>query len=293
MRDQQLQRLDVGGDRGAIKRRRVRERVAAHRRRVHLADERLVRVGALVEQQRDQVERRALVREVVAQLRAVVRVPVRGRVAHLDGVIERAVVHVCAEVDELRREVEAIVDDRDHQRRGAIAVASVQVRAGRDEPPHDAFVAIARGPHQRREAAGGVVRVLAVRQHVHVGLRVRIRACREQRVDDRLVPFGRGPHQRRLLLEGLLRVRVRAVGEQQAHGFETTRLRRGHQRRLAVGMCEVGARAGIEQRLHDARIAGSARLQQRGDAVLVRGVRIGARGRERLHHLDIGVVRGP
>ncbi len=162
MRDQKLERLDVGGHGRAIERRRVRERIAAHRRGVHLADERLVRISALVEEQRDQVERGALVREVVAQLRAVVRVPVRRRVAHLDRVVERAVVRVGAELEQRGREIEPIVHDRDHHRGRAIAVARVEVGARRGEPPHDVLVAVAGRPHQSGEAAGRIVGVLAI-----------------------------------------------------------------------------------------------------------------------------------
>ena len=61
--------------------------------------------------------------------RAVERELVGRGVAHLDGDVERAVVHVGAELDERRRHVEAIVVDRDHRRRRAVAVLEIDVGA--------------------------------------------------------------------------------------------------------------------------------------------------------------------
>ena len=62
MRDHQLQRVDVGCY-GRPEERRARGlRVAAHRGGMHLPRKRLVRIRARLEQLRDEIERRELVR---------------------------------------------------------------------------------------------------------------------------------------------------------------------------------------------------------------------------------------
>ena len=84
---------------------------------MQLADERLVRIGAAVEQQLDEIERRQLVGMIGAQPRAVVRAHVGRRVVHVDGEEQRSVVRVGAEIEQLRGQVEPVVDDGDRSSR--------------------------------------------------------------------------------------------------------------------------------------------------------------------------------
>ena len=86
--------------RGPIERRGVDLGAAAQRRGVQLADERLVRIGAAIQQQLDEVQRGQLVGMIGAQPRPVVRAHVGRRVVHVDGEVQRPVVRVGAEVEQ-------------------------------------------------------------------------------------------------------------------------------------------------------------------------------------------------
>ena len=78
----------------------------------------------------------------------------------------------------LLAEIELIVDDGDHRRREAVAVGQLRIGAALDERGGDVLVPVARGKHQRREAAGGVVGVLPVVDGGDVTLAIGIRARR-------------------------------------------------------------------------------------------------------------------
>ncbi len=111
--------------------------VAAQRRGVQLADERLVRIGAAIQQPLDEIERGQLVVMIGAQPRPVVGAHVGRGVVHVDGEVQRTVVRVGAEVDQLAGEIEPIVDDGDHRRREAVAVGQLRIGSALDERGRD------------------------------------------------------------------------------------------------------------------------------------------------------------
>ena len=109
---------------------------------MELSGEVLVRIGALLEQQLHQVERRQLVRIVRPQTRSVVGKLIRGRLAHFDGDVKRSIVDVRAELGQRRRHVEPVVVDGDHHRGRAVAVLEIEVRLAGGETPDRGFVAL-------------------------------------------------------------------------------------------------------------------------------------------------------
>ncbi len=208
--------------------------------------ERLVRIGAFVEEQLDQIQRRRLVLDVQAQARTVMGAHVGRGVVHVDGEIERAVVRVGAQVQQLRREIEPIVDDRHHGRREPVAIGQLGIRAALEERRRDVFVSVARREHQRGETAGRMIAVLPFVDAVDVRLPVGLGAGFQQLVDDSDVPFGGGPHQRRFLLIRVGDIGVGARLDEQLHRVDVAGSRGGHQGRFAVGMRGRGVGAGLD-----------------------------------------------
>ena len=103
---------------------------------------------------------RQLVGMIGAQPRPVARAHVGRGVVHVDGKVQRSVVRVGAEVEQLAGQIEPIVDDGDDRRRGAVAVGQVRIGPALDERPRDLFVPVAHRKHERGEAAGRMVGVL-------------------------------------------------------------------------------------------------------------------------------------
>ena len=130
-------------------------------------------------------------------------------------------------------------------------------------------------------------------QRGDVPLQVGIGARLEQQVDHRGVPLGGGPHQRRRLLHLLGGVDVDLVLEQHRDRGHLAGSRGGHQCRFAPGMRarRVGAR--LEQDGHHRGVAGTAGVEERGDAVAVGGVDVGTAGDQRPGDLAVTGVRGP
>ena len=65
---------------------------------MELSDERLVGIGAAVEEQRNQIERRSLIGMIGSQLGAVAREEIRGCIPHLDGMVQRTIVGIRTEI---------------------------------------------------------------------------------------------------------------------------------------------------------------------------------------------------
>ena len=139
---------------------------------------------------------------------------------HLHGVIERAVVDICANLDEDRGDIEAIVHNRDVHRRGAVAIGEIQIGFAGSEASHRRFVTVTRGPHQCGEAAGRMIRVLAFGERRDVRFQIGIRARFEQGIDDSRMTFGSSPHQRGFTLKRIRGVDIDSASEQQVHAFD-------------------------------------------------------------------------
>ncbi len=156
------------------------------------------------------------------------------------------------------------------------------------------FVPVARGEHQRREAAGRVIGVLPLVDRRDVTLAIRIRARREQRLDHVRGGLPLAAHISAVCCwYDVGGVHVRARVEQQPHRVDAAGARRGHQRRLAVRMRDRDVGPGLQQRRDQRRVTGAAGLKQRRDAVMIRRVDGGASGNQRLCHLEIGMVGRP
>ena len=291
--DHQLQRFDIGRLRRPEERRRVVVGIAAQRRVVQLADEGLVRIGSLVEQELHEVERGQRVVEVGAQPRAVARPHVGGGIVHIHREIERPVVGIGAELEHRLRHVEPVVDDRNRHRGGVVAVGQLGIGPARDERAHRGFVPFARREHERGEAAGGEVGVLALGEAADVRLAVWIRTSRQQRLHHFGVALSGRPHQRGLLLIGVGGVGVRADLEQQLHRVERAGASRGHQRRFGADRRGLRVGAGANQRLNDRRGPGAARLKQRRDAVAIGDAHLGPGRDQRPRHVEVRVIGRP
>ncbi len=114
----------------------------------------LVGVAAGLEQHSDQTQRRELVVIVGAPARAVFCQPVRCCIAHQDGVVKRAHVRHCAQLEHARGKVEAIIDDGDAHCRCPVTIDQVQVGTGIRERQQDIRITLTCRPHRRGESAG-------------------------------------------------------------------------------------------------------------------------------------------
>jgi hypothetical protein len=124
---------------------------------MQLADEGLVRIGAAIEQAPEEVQGGERVGVIGPQSRAIARSHIRRRIVHVDGEVERPFARVGPQVEQHTRQVEAIVDDGDGHGGDAVAVGQSGIGAACDQRPDDRFVSIARGVHQRGEAAGRMI----------------------------------------------------------------------------------------------------------------------------------------
>ena len=128
---------------------------------MQLADERLVRIGAAIQQLLDQIQRAQLVGMIGAQPRTVVGAHVGRGVVHVNREVQRPVIRVGAQIEQVAGQIEPIVDDGEHRRREAVAVGQLRIRPTLDERGDGFVVTVARRKHQGGEAARGVIGVLA------------------------------------------------------------------------------------------------------------------------------------
>src|ERR1700733_7957004 len=94
--------------------------------------------------------------------RAVVSAHVGGAVVHVNGEEQGAVIGVAAQIQQLFGQIEAIVNDSDDSRARAIGVGKLRIGTALDQSFNYIRVSVASREHQRRKAAGGMVRVLAL-----------------------------------------------------------------------------------------------------------------------------------
>ena len=152
------------------------------------------------------------------------------------------------------------------------------VGARRQERPHRGVVPELYGEEQRRLAGRG--------------RRIGAGAVRDERLDDRYMILRRRPHDRGLCLPRIGDVGVRAPSQQQLHGLHAPGAGAGQERRLARRH-QSGVGAGLEQLLHQGRVRVDAGERQRGGAVGVEAVDVGAGGDEAGRHLGVVAIRGP
>ena len=117
----------------------------------------------------------------------------------------------------------------------------VEVRAGLQQGLDDIDLSLARREQQRGEPTR--------RPCAQIG------AVGRQGGDDRRVAFGRGPHQCRLGPPVFVGVDVGTRVQQQRHGVDAARSRRGHQRRLAFHQRGVRVGARLQQRSDDGAVS--------------------------------------
>src|SRR2546421_11897923 len=96
------------------------------------------------------------------QPRAIMRAHVGGGVVHVNGEEQGSVVGIGAEVDQLFGQIEAVVDDGDDGRGGAIGVGQLGISAALDQGLGNVLVPVTNREHQRGEATGRMVRVFAL-----------------------------------------------------------------------------------------------------------------------------------
>ena len=141
----------------------------------------------------------------------------------------------------------------------------VHINTGFQERTHDIGAALAHSEKQRSESG--------IKRETEIG------AGLDQGFDHLGVPFGSGPHEGRLTVP-LQRVGIGAIGEQGFHGFEASRARRSHQDRLTSGTRGVGVGPSVQQEFHQGGVSVGTSERERGHAVSVHGVHVGARSYE-------------
>ena len=124
-------------------------------------------------------------------------------------------------------------------------------------------------------------------------LLVGIGARFDQQTDDVGVAFGGGIHEGGRALELLGGVHVGAAREEQPHGRNAARARRGLERRFTLGMRLRRIGAGAKEDLHHRGVADPARVQEGSDAEVVGRINRGFRGDQRARDLDVGAVGCP
>ena len=237
---------------------------------------------------------------------------------HVHGRIERAHagnvhdVGIGALLDQHGGQVVVRVDDREHERAGADALLGglelvrlqrnvglrerdgVQVRAEIGQRARGVDRAFSRREHERRPPAtrkrrvgSAAARKLEDRRIERRGPGVDVRARFSEDTNRVGVILGGRPHHRRLAEPALARVDVGAAADEQLHGCRIAGTRRGQQYRLAFSGFRSRARAGFQQRIEDLDAAVGRRQCDRGDAVSVGGLRIGARAQQRLDQIDV------
>ena len=205
--EQHLHDLEIVVVRGPNQRSRAASvRGAAHVRR---PEEQLhVRVRAAFEQQADDLEAGRLVRRIDRRTPSVGSRARPHRAEQRGHTVDVPLIDVGAGFDELLRKVPVRVHDRDVQRRDAVGIRQVDVRAVREQPFHARSAVLARSVEQRREAAG--VEALGPTFGLDVplviangGARIDGRAMRDQKLDHLGMTACGCPHQRRLPAETL------------------------------------------------------------------------------------------
>ena len=153
-REQQLHQHDVARLRRAQKRRRavlVEPLVGEHRARLGAVLHARVHVGALVEQQLDEVE---VIHVALAdRIIAVLDVAVVGREIERHPAAFVGEVRIGAVVEQIRAELVVAVLRRDQQRAPAVRGRLVDVGAGREQHLHRLEIVRARREHERRQPA--------------------------------------------------------------------------------------------------------------------------------------------
>ncbi len=304
MRDQQLHRGHVEGLRGAQQRCRAdREHVVAAavvadvpiRRDPELQLH--VRVRALLEQQLDDLEARGLIgRKPIGSAAVRQRVQVHRRVQRR-AAPPVPLVDVRSLLDQVLRDVEVEVVDREEQRRDVLRVGEVDVRAGLDERAHALETAFARGEQQRREPAHRPVHPARLTRHlsrplVLHGARVDLRPVLDQELHHRGLRLRGGPHQRGLLPPELRRVDVRAAVEQHLRSRDVAAARDDHQRGLAVRTRRLDVGTGIEQLREHRRVGDGRGLGHRRRAEIIGNRDVGALRNQPLDQRHVVVVDG-
>ena len=122
---------------------------------------------------------------------------------------------------------------------------------------------------------------------------VDVRARRDQALDNAIVSARDRPHQRGLLVRRFGGVDVGAARQQRVDHLVRTRPHRDHQRRFAARRRVIRPRASGQERRGDGRVSVLAGQSQRGHAVVVGGVRVGAGRDQAADQGEIVVVRSP
>ncbi len=231
----------------------------------------LIGIRPFREQRLDQIERIA---SLVVQERVLVVVEVAQLDCREQGstLVVVGEVRVGASLEQLCRQRDLAIQQRDEQRRGVVPARLIDIGAELEQQPRHRHVAVANREEQRRHTAvfrrqralpdDAVARraasprrnVLALRRRDR-GLRLDVRAACHQQFDDVRVVLGDGPHQRRLRAHGVLRVGVGAAIEEQCHGVGLAGARRSYQRRLATRRRGVHIGTSVEQPAEDRSIA--------------------------------------
>jgi hypothetical protein len=235
--DQELERCDVGGDGGPEERRAVLEGIAAHRRRMHLTDVEACS-GPRPHRAADESGRALSARSgdrhagCVPSFASQSVVASRISTARYSEPSFGSAPSSSSFAAKSKRSlmIASIIGRR------TVAVRHIDVGPAVEQAPDDGLVAVTRGPHQCREAAGREIHPRAAPRQLRLArAHVRVGAGLQQGVDDLDVPLGRGPHQRRLMPRRLDGIRIAAALEEQGHGLDAARARRGHQRRFTLG----------------------------------------------------------
>ena len=189
VREQQLHQDDVARLRGAQERRRavlVEPLVREHRARLRAVLHARVDVGALVEQELDelQVVHVALADRIVARLDvAVVGGEIERRPAALVGEVR-----IGAVLEQVRAELVVAVLRRDEQRAPAVAGGLVDVGAGGEQHLDRLEIVGARRKHQRRQPAAVFRLPARVREAGRRSRRIVLIVAQPHRVQRRVLP---------------------------------------------------------------------------------------------------------
>mmetsp|Transcript_20076 Transcript_20076/g.71009 ORF Transcript_20076/g.71009 Transcript_20076/m.71009 type:complete len:329 (-) Transcript_20076:1633-2619(-) len=141
---------------------------------------------------------------------------------------------------------------RHHQRRRVVSSSTVDICAGRGKQIHGAGVAASRCERQGRAAP-----LVAL---------VDVAAVADQTRQHSVVALGSGGVQRSLLL-AVLGVDVHTCGQNELHRAGRASRCRGDERRAALGVLDVRARAGVDQFLRRLVLARAHRVEERRHAV--------------------------
>ena len=122
---------------------------------------------------------------------------------------------------------------------------------------------------------------------------VEIRAAIDEQLHGGRMALVRSPHQRRRAPQRFLGIDLRSAIEQHLHRRHVARAGRHHQGRLPPRQCLVRVRASLQEAFHDRGVAIHARQRERGRALLIGHLGIGAGLKQQVGQGGVAPIHRP